>query len=227
MLQPIGKDIWHVPHHFTSMGLRLFSRMTVVRLGSGKLWLHSPVPISPQLRAQLAELGEVAFIVAPNRFHHLFAGTCRDAFPHAALYGAPGLAAKRPDLQDMRELRGEAEAEWAHDLGQVFVEGIPALNENVWFHHASRSLIVTDLCQWWTGSMPVSGRVYASLTGIRKRPGVPLTVRLVIKDRAALARSVRRILQWEFERVVLAHNTVIEHAAYDAVKQAFEAAHAC
>lgn len=222
MLQPIGKDIWHVPHHFTSMGLRMFSRMTVVRLHGGKLWLHSPVPISPQVRAQLAELGEVAFIVAPNRFHHLFAGTCSQAFPQAALFGAPGLAAKRPDLEGMRTLRDRTEPEWAGELEQVFVEGIPALNETLWFHRGSRTLIITDLCQWWTGSMPATARAYASLTGIRKRLGVPLTVRLVIKDKAALARSAGRILQWDFERVVVAHNAIIEDGAHDAVKRALE-----
>jgi hypothetical protein len=224
MLQPVGRNVWHVPHHFTSMGLRLFSRMTVVRLHGGRLWLHSPVPISPQVREQLGELGEVAFIVAPNRFHHLFAGTCSQAFPDAVLFGAPGLAAKRPDLQGMRTLGGQPEAQWAGELDQVFVEGIPALNETVWFHRDSRTLIITDLCQWWTGSMPVTARAYASLTGIRKRLAVPLTVRLVIRDKAALAHSARRILQWDFERAVVAHNAIIDDGAYEAVKRALDGA---
>jgi uncharacterized protein DUF4336 len=102
------------------MGMRVSSRMTVVRLRDGKLWLHSPVPVSPQLRAQLGELGEVAFIVAPDRYHHLFVDACVQAFPHAAVFGAPGLAAKRPDLRGMRELRDHAEPEWAGELEQVF-----------------------------------------------------------------------------------------------------------
>jgi Domain of unknown function (DUF4336) len=223
MLQPVGKDIWHVPHHFTAMGMRVSSRMTVVRLRSGKLWLHSPVPVSPQLRAQLDELGEVAFVVAPNRFHHLFVDACMQAFPHAALFGAPGLAPKRPDLQGMRELRDQAEPGWAGELEQVFVEGIPIANETVWCHPQSRTLILTDLCQCWTGSMPISARLYGTLTGVREKLAVPYTVRLLVKDRAALARSMDKILQWDFARVILAHNTIIEHGAHDAVKRAFDA----
>jgi hypothetical protein len=222
MLQPIGQNIWHVPHHFTSMGMRIATRMTVVRLRDGKLWLHSPVPVSPQVREQLDELGEVAFIVAPNRYHHLFVGPCMEAFPHAAVFGAPGLAAKRPDLRGMRELGCEAEPQWACELDQVFVEGIPVGNEVVWFHRESRTLILADLCQCWTGPMPFTARLYGRLTGVLGRFAVPLTIRLIVKDKAAFARSLRKILQWDVRRVVMAHNAIIEEDAHAAVKRALD-----
>jgi hypothetical protein len=71
--------------------------------------------------------------------------------------------------------------------------------------------------------MPVTARLYASLTGVREKVAVPHTIRLLTKDRAALSRSLRKILQWDFERAVLAHNTVVEHGAYDSIRRAFEA----
>jgi hypothetical protein len=194
--------------------------MTVVRLRDNKLWLHSPVPISPQARSQIEGLGEVAFIVAPNKAHHLFVGDCAAAFPHAAVFGAPGLTQKRPDLQGLRELGAAPEPVWREELGQLFVEGIPIVNETVWFHRMSRSLILTDLCQWWQGDMPITSRLFAALTGVRKRLAVPYTVRLAVKDRPALSRSVHRIFEWNFERVIVAHDSIVDTNAREAVKEA-------
>jgi hypothetical protein len=223
MLQPIAQDIWYVPHHFTAVGIRLSSRMTVVRLRGNRLWLHSPVPISRQVREQLDALGQVAFIVAPNKAHHLFLEDCALAFPEAQVFAAPGLLRKRPELSGVRELGAVPEPEWNDELGQVLVEGIPIVNETAWYHRASRTLVLTDLCQWWQGDMPISSRLYATLTGVRRRLAVPYTVRLVVKDRPALARSVHKIFEWDFERVVVAHNAIVEQHAREALRLAFAA----
>ena len=104
MLQALAPNLWHTTHHFKANGLAISSRMTVVRLASGKLWLHSPVPFTPALQAELKALGEVGTIVAPNKMHHLFAGECAALYPEAQLYGAPGLRKKRPDLNQMQDL---------------------------------------------------------------------------------------------------------------------------
>lgn len=195
--------------------------MTVVRLADGSLWLHSPVPSSASLRSRLSELGEVRFVVAPNRMHHLFVTDWIDAFPQAQLFGAPGLRAKRRDLKNLRELGMQAEPEWQEDLEQVFFEGVPISNETVWLHRASRTLILTDLCQWWQGELPFPARLYARITGVRNRLAVPRTIRLAIKDRGAARASAERILQWPFERVVVAHNSIVENDAHQAVRTAF------
>ena len=221
MLQPVGPEIWHQQHNFSAFGVRTSSRMTVVRLDGGRLWLHSPIPISPALRKELDALGEVACIIAPNRFHHLYAGLCAAEFPSATLYGAPGLETKRPDLP-MRQLGELPEPAWERELGQVFVEGVPALNETVWYHYRSRTLIITDLCHYITGDLPLSSRLYAGVMGVHRRLAVSNGIRLMIRDRAALARSVRKILEWDVGRVVFAHNVILERDAYAALKQALE-----
>ena len=57
------------PIHFG--GMDLFSRMTLVRLDYGKLWVHSPCQLDAQLKSEIDRLGEVAYILAPGNFHHL------------------------------------------------------------------------------------------------------------------------------------------------------------
>jgi hypothetical protein len=221
MLQTIAPDIWHVQHAFVANGLQVSSRMTVIRLENGGLWLHSPIPLSPELRKQLAELGSVEFIVAPSKTHHLFVAEYVQAFPHARLFGAPGLTVKRPDLKGMSELTENIEPEWQADLEQVFFAGIPFGNETVWFHKATRTLILTDLCQWWQGDLNFGARLYASLTGVRKQMDVPKTIRWLTKDKRAAHVSAQKILAWPIERVVMAHNAIVEQDAHASLTRAF------
>jgi hypothetical protein len=221
MLKPIAPNVWHLQHQFVAAGISLSSRMTVVRFKDSSLWLHSPVPLSADVRAELAGLGQVRYVVAPNKAHHLFVAQCLDAFPRAVLFGAPGLLRKRPDLSNMRELSRVAEQDWVDDLDQLLFDGIPAVNEAIWFHKASGTLIVTDLCQWWQGDLPFATRAFASLTGVRTRLAVPRTVRLLVKDRQAARASAQRVLGFPFTRIVMAHNAIVEDDAHRALERAF------
>jgi hypothetical protein len=221
MLKPISSNVWHVQHSFVTSGLSLSSRMTVVRLKDSSLWLHSPVPLTAEVKAQLESLGTVRYIVAPSKAHHLFVTQCAAAFPDAQVFGAPGLRHKRPDLSTMRELGRTAEPEWRDELDQIFFDGIPFGNESVWFHKESRTLILTDLCQWWQGDLTLAARIYASLTGVRNRMAVPRTVRWLVKNKPAAEASAQRILEWPFTRVVVAHNAIVEDNAYRLVQDAF------
>jgi hypothetical protein len=213
MLESIAPGLWHAQHHFRVKGLPLSSRMTVVRLRSGGLWLHSPVPLAGGLQAAIAVLGQVEAIVAPNKAHHLFAGDCARAFPEAVLYGAPGLAAKRPDLPGLRALPPAVPDAWADDFDQVFIAGIPILDETWWLHKPSGSLVVTDICQWMRGAQPFGARLYAHLVGVRRAVAVPRTVRLAVRDRAAVRASIRHVLDWPVRRLVLGHDAIVDRDA--------------
>ena len=80
-------------------GIPFGTRMTVVRLRNGALWLHSPIGIDAALERALRELGEVRFVVSPNKLHHLYLADAQAAFPEAELYAPPGLSRKRPKLR--------------------------------------------------------------------------------------------------------------------------------
>lgn len=224
MLAQLAPNLWHVTHDFSSLGMALSSRMTVVRCADGGLWLHSPVPITPALKQALDQLGPVRWIVAPNRSHHLFAAQALSAFPNAQLWGAPGLRAKRPDLTSLRELpqthSSTDPAPWQADLDQVFVQGIPMVSETVWFHAASGTVLITDLCMWFTRAWPWQTRLYGRLNGTVDALAVSRLVRLLTRDKAAAAESCDRILRWPIERVVIAHDCIMETDARTQLAQA-------
>lgn len=219
-LTPLGPDIWHATHHFKVGWMPVSTRMTVVRLDGRRLWLHSPIPIDAELRRDLAELGEVSAIVAPNKAHHLFFAPCAAAYPEATLYAAPGLARKRPELPPAHTLTPSPPPDWATALDQVFIEGMPWVHETVWFHRPSGTLIVTDILQCWQGDLARSGRWYARATGVHQTLAVPHTVRALVRDRAAFGRSCERLLDWPIQRITLAHNAVIQEDAAARLRQA-------
>lgn len=208
-LQPLAEDVWACTHRFRVLGLTIASRMTVVRLEQNGLFIHSPVQLTPGLRAALKRLGRVQYVICPNRFHHVFAGEYAAAFADAQLYAAPGLARKRRDLPFAGEL--DAAGPWSGSISQVLIEGGRLFNEVVFYHPASRTLLVTDLVMNVGAESPFALRLWARLNGRYGRLGSVIELRLAFRDRAAARKSVAQVMTWEFERIVPAHGQVVDH----------------
>ena len=93
-------------------GLVFVSRMTVVRLPDGRLWLSSPVEIDAARQRALREIGPVAFIVAPNGFHHLYAMPAKATFPDATLWASPAFRRRKHPVTPDHWL-GDATPPWS------------------------------------------------------------------------------------------------------------------
>lgn len=137
------------------------------------------------------------------------------------MYGAPGLAAKRPDIVGLQTL-DQRPGPWAPELKGLLFGGMPKVNETVWFHAASGTLILTDICQKWAGPLAWQARWWAKLSGVHERFDVPLIVRLLTRDRLAARASAQEILRWQIARVVVGHNAVIDDDAKAQLTQSFQ-----
>ena len=220
MLIEVTHNVWHAQHAFSVSGVPSTSRMTVIRLDDGALWVHSPIPVGDAMLAQLSAIGPVGYVIAPSKTHHLFVNDFMVHFPRAEVFGAPGLAEKRPDIRNLHSLLQEP-TPWASEIDGLVFDGIPFANESVWFHRASRTLILTDLCQWWQGNLPWQAKLWSFLMGIRSELNVGRNVRLLVRDKRAAHNSAQTILRWPFNRVIVAHNCIVEHHAHEAVAHAF------
>jgi len=220
-LTPVVPDaIWHAQQPLRFGPLNISTRMTVVRLDDGSLWVHSPIAPSAPLLEAIARLGRVRDVVAPNRSHHLFFGPFIDAQPGCRGWIAPGLAQKRPDLAGFSCLDAP-EARWG-ELEAFFVEGLPVLNETVWFHHASGTLILTDLLFCFGVRTAWVERTLARVLGVHGRLAMSRTMKLLVKDRRALAGSVAPLLALPVKRVIVAHDQIIEADAAGQLRAAFD-----
>jgi hypothetical protein len=145
MIERLHDSIWTLRRPFRYLGAEIGGRMTILKLRDGGLFVHSPVQLDASSKAEIDAIGPVRFIVAPNRFHHLYAGELARDFPRAKLHGAPGLDAKRKDLKFAAILDDIAPKEWADEIDQVVFRAFSPLNEVIFFHRPSRTVIFTDL----------------------------------------------------------------------------------
>jgi Domain of unknown function (DUF4336) len=222
MLREIDTGIWvtEAPQKF--LGAEVGTRMTVIRLADGSLFVHSPVHLDDEIRATLDRIGPVRHVVAPNRYHHLYAADYSQSYREAKLYAAPGLETKRSDLHFDAILSDEAPEAWRGQIDQLVFRGFSPLNETVFFHRASRTVLFTDLLFNLTHTDSAWTRVVMTLDGGFGRPAVARTFRLLMKMRKqAVMDSVARIVNWDFDRITLAHGDVVERGAKPVLQAAY------
>jgi hypothetical protein len=220
MLNELAPDLWTVERPLRFVGIEVGTRMTVIRLPGNELFLHSPVSLDPGLRKELDALGRVRFAVAPNRFHHLYVGEVAAAYPGVELLAAPGLPAKRRDVAFHAELGDESPPDWTGQIEQCVVRGFPMINEVVFLHPSSRTLLVSDLAYNLSPRSPLATRVAFRLLGATGF-GPTLLERLLVRDRTAARESFERILAWDFGRVIVAHGRVLEHGGREALRTSY------
>ena len=118
-------------------GFPYSTRMAVIRLSDGSLFVWSPIAISDHICTSVGALGPVRHLVSPNALHHLFLADWKSAFPAARVYASPRLRRKRKDLAFDADLGDAPYPDWAPDIDQVVMHGSFALTEVVFFHRSS------------------------------------------------------------------------------------------
>lgn len=210
-LKEVAKDMWCAQGDLFMPGKIHFPvRMVVVRVDEGSLCLHSPIALDEETIGELKALGEVKWIIAPNKLHHLYVEKAKEAFPDALLYGAPGLEEKRKDIDFDHILDEDKCYPWSSVLQHKMVKGAPEMNEFVFFHELTQTLIVTDLVFHIQGCQNWRSVLLFRLVGAYRRLSQSRLWRLFTKDRNAAGASVREILSWDFKRVVMAHGAIVE-----------------
>jgi hypothetical protein len=208
LLLQFGPEIWIADGPVTSFhGFPYPTRMAVIRLSDGSLFVWSPIALTDSLGAAVNALGPVRHLVSPNALHHLFLAEWKSAYPAARLYGTPRLRRKRQSLNFDAELSDAPEPEWVADIEQVVLHGSFALTEVVFFHRGSHTALFADLIQnfprdWFKGWR---GFVARHCGIVAPNPGAPCDWRASFLNRRAARNSLDKVLAWPIERVLIAH----------------------
>ncbi|UTV29441.1 DUF4336 domain-containing protein [Photobacterium atrarenae] len=217
-MQQIGSDLWVHEDAMTLAGVRLGLRMTIVKLSDGGVWIHSPTALSPQLKAEVDAIGPVTAIVAASNNHSLWLQDWCEAYPKAEAYVSAGIPRSVP-LSNYHILQPGLDNPWPEDFTWATMPGVPAFNETVFFHHKTRSLIVTDLIQNHPETTPpgfagfVSKYVFQPIgfKGICVAP--PLKLGIIRKDKSGFADFIRTVGSWDFSRIIVTHGDIIDDNA--------------
>jgi hypothetical protein len=101
--------------------------------------------------------------------------------------------------------------EWNDELKVMEIGGMPSVREHAFLHVASRTLIVADLMfTFGARASPFTRFVARHLLRLADGVGMSPFFRLMIRDRAAFDASLREILDWNFDRIIVGHGEMIE-----------------
>ncbi len=227
--QKVADNLWivngpEVGYRYAGLTLPCPTRMTVVRIGR-KLWLHSPICLVPMLLDRLAALGDVAWIVVPNSFHHAHAAAWAERYPAAECHLSPDLASRfEATLGDAELLDNVTPEAWLPDLEQLQVN-LGSFIETVFFHRPSATLIVTDLVQNFE-----AGRIRNPATrlilwaGGSTGPNGKTSVDIRLPARRhhdRMRRAAAQMLQWLPQRIILSHGKCYDTEIAEELRRAF------
>ena len=209
-------------------GMSFPTRMTVLRLLGGGLWCHSPIAPDAELFDEIDALGPVRHLVSPNLLHYASIAAWKRRYPSALAWASPGVreraAARHIEVAFDTDLADTPPQAWAADLDQLRFRGSRVIEEFVFFHRASATLILADLIENFEREKLTRGmRWLARIGGVLDPDGkAPLDMRLTFAGRKRLAREgFGRIMAWHPQRVILAHGRRYERNAEAELRRAF------
>jgi hypothetical protein len=207
MLIAVASDLWIAEGPTVSfLGFPYPTRMALVRLTGGDLWVWSPIHLRDELKREVDALGPVRHVVSPNKLHHLYMDEWARAWPDAKLHASPGLERKRPDLHFDSQLADEPNPAWSRDIDQVIFHNL-AMDEVVFFHRPSRTALITDLVQKFDPTTLHGWRGWFMRFDALVGPdgSTPREWRLAFWNRKSARGALQKALAWNPERLIIAH----------------------
>src|SRR5688572_16799824 len=138
MMEKLAENLWVFRYPLSLIGIQEGRTVTIFRLRSGDLVIHSTAPFSPEDVETIAALGRPAWLVDATLLHDTYAEAGRAAFP-----ALPFLAPERFPVKSgpVRPL-SDPPAEWSPELEVLPLGGLPRVREHLFFHRASRTVVV-------------------------------------------------------------------------------------
>ena len=205
-LKPLGPSIWCAERELQlNWGLSLPLRMVVIANDRGELLLYSPILFDPATGTALRELGTVRWIVTPNPIHGYFVNSYQTAYPDAVHLG--------PSHERVNQFEPWLDTKLVRtrdDYGEICA-----------YHHASRTLILSDLAF----NIHSAGRTARWLLRFndawQKFGPTRLQRAMVMKN----DRALREFCQWaiarDFEQISVSHGALVTINAKQVFQHAF------
>ncbi len=227
-LKPVADNIWIVDGPEITFGLMPFpTRMTIIRLMSGDLFIHSPTRLPDALKQQIDALGRVAHLVSSNYIHYWWIKEWGMHYPDAIKWASPDVRprAAKHGISFDKDLIDKPEPEWADEINQIIVRGPRAMSEVEFFHKPSRTLILTDFIENFEPERVHSHFVQwlMKLGGVSDPDGkMPLDIYMSsLGNRKSLKQAVQAMIDWDPIRVIIAHGRWYETDGTAELKRAF------
>jgi uncharacterized protein DUF4336 len=232
-LKPVGEDLWVVDGPIVRMAylgvsIPFPTRMVLIRLTNGGLFLWSPTEPDDGLRAEIDALGPVHHLVSPNKIHYAHIAAWKRIYPEATAWASPGVreraASQLIDVSFDADLGDGPDPAWREDLDQLVFRGSSFVEEVVFFHRKTRTLVLADLIEnFEPEKMRGAYRWVVRLAGAAAPDAkTPIDLRLTFMGHRKEARSAfKRMVAWEPEKAIMAHGRPYERDGTAELRRAF------
>lgn len=221
-MEQIAENVWVLRFPLRLLGVAIGRTVTIIRLASGKLVIHSTAPFNHADVAAIRALGQPGWLLDVSLFHDSLAKEGRAAFPDVP-YLAPEGFSKASGVPTESLVR--LPTEWRGEIEVLELGGMPKVREHVMFHRFSRTLIVGDVLFNFERGASGWTRFFARhVMRLKKFIGMSPFFRLMLRDRDAFRSSVAAMMQWDFDRVIVGHGEIIEHGGNERLREVLASA---
>lgn len=207
----LANDLWIRPYQLEVLGVNIGRNVTIIRLNSGRLLIHSTAPFTENDVAAIESLGTPGWIIEGMVDHDTFSAEGRKAFPKIPFLAPPGFETRVDFPVENLE---SPPPEWLGQVDVIRIDGAPKMAECALFHRSSGTLIVCDLLFHFPHPPSLWAKVLLAFAlGSDKDPGFSRRLKMAIEDRPAFIASVEKVLALPIKRVVPGHGEVLEDQA--------------
>ena len=207
-MKQLAENIWIKGYPLSVLGTRHGRNVTVIRLSTGKLIIHSMAPFPAVDIEGILALGEPGWLVESMLLHDTYASEGREIFEDIPFLGPPGFS---EIVKFPTEPLYPGPMEWEGEIEVLPIAGCPKLEEIAILHTLSRTLIVADLIFNFSPEERGWNRFFhRHIAGFRRYPGMSRVFKFYIQDRDAFRASIDKILAADFDRIIVGHGNVIE-----------------
>lgn len=198
-------------------------RMTVVALRGGGSLIWSAIPLAESEMAKIEALGQVRFIIVPNKAHRLDLRPWANRYPEAQIIAPPEAVSSVAEAEGVA-----ASGDIIHDPA-LTLELIPGLKADEFALTVRRdgdtTLVLNDILAHVAHPEGLGATIMAHFFGFgvtRPRTSRPVR-RMFVKDEAAVANKFRMwALIPDLKRVIVAHGDIIRADPAGALRRAAE-----
>lgn len=183
-------------------------RCSVVKLKTGENVMISPIDFTEAQLRQIEAMGPITHVIAPCLIHHLFLKKAIERFKPREVWGPPRCREVLPEIP-FSHVFGMDRWPFELHLPYLQIDGVPRINEVVFYHVDTKTLICADLCFNLQNPKGWAAPVMLRLLGTYKRFGVSRVQARFMKDRASFEASVRNVLKWNFETIAMGHGDLL------------------
>ena len=98
---------------------------------------------------------------------------------------------------------------------------MPMVNESLFYHRASQTLIATDFLFYMPDSTGITS-LYATINGFKSKIASPIVFRYAITGKDVFRQSLKPLRDWLVTNISMCHHTILNEGAQESLNKVLD-----